>query len=139
MAFEAKRLTLSEINGMSPSQMVVMLYDGAIGALESAVEAIERGDIEARCNWVTIASEMVATLYLCLDTEKGGEIGENLGRLYGFILGRLHRINVYNDPSVAEETIALLQPLRASWLDLDRQIASERPATGTANGIAAAE
>jgi flagellar protein FliS len=129
MGFEAKHLTLSEINGMSPSAMVVMLYDGAIDALEAAVEALERGDIEARCNWVTVASEMIATLYLCLDTEKGGEIGENLGLLYSFILGRLHRINVYNDAAVAQETIRLLQPLRASWHDLDRQIASPRVAS----------
>ena len=69
--------------------------------------------------------ELVGTLYLCLDSERGGEVAENLGRIYGFILQRLHRINFENDPAIADEVIDLLVPLRDSWMELDRRIEVE--------------
>ncbi len=122
MAINATPMRSDELLSLPPSRLVVTLYDETIGSLRAAIEAIHRKDIEARCNAVSIASELLATLHLCLDHEQGGEVAENLGRLYGFLIPRLQRINIYNDVETAEDAIRLLQPLRNSWHQLDCQI-----------------
>lgn len=124
MAMDATPLRSQELLSLPPSRLVVTLYDETLGALRASIQAIHRKDIEARCNAVSVASELLATLYLCLDHEQGGEVADNLGRLYSFLIPRLQRINVYNDVDTAEDAIRLLQPLRDSWHQLDRQIES---------------
>jgi flagellar protein FliS len=122
MAKLAVRIRTEDLLKMSPNRMVAVVFDEAIAALTEAKAAIGRGDIESRCNAVSVAHELVGCLYLCLDGERGGELAENLGRIYGFVLQRLHRINFENDAAIADEAISLLQPLRDSWLELDRMV-----------------
>lgn len=106
----------------SPSRLIVLTYDGAIQSLELAIEMIGKGDIEGRWRAVEKATNMITELYMALDHEKGGEIAQNLGCLYGFCLSRLPRINFYNDKNTASDVIGILQRLRDSWDELDHQI-----------------
>jgi flagellar protein FliS len=108
-----------ELLGADPNRMVVMIYDEVLEALRTAVDAIEQDDIEGRYNAVTVATELLATLYACLDPEKGGEIAENLGAIYSVILRYLPKVNIHNDAAVAEQAMALLMPLRNSWVQLE--------------------
>jgi len=114
---------LEDMLAATPSRMVVMLYDEAIGALRTSVMAIASGDIECRCNCVTAVLEIVGHLYLCLDEKQGGDVARNLGSIYGHIISRLPMVNLYNDAEVAEEAIGLLEMLRDSWIELDARIA----------------
>lgn len=114
---------LEELMAATPTRMVAMLYDEAIGALRTAVMAISAGDIECRCNSVTAAMEIIGHLWMSLDTQHGGEVAENLGTLYGHMINRLPMVNLYNDAEIAEEVIGLLEPLRDSWAELDARIA----------------
>ena len=111
-----------ELRTVSQSGLVVMVYDEILEALGTAVEAVRAGDIEARCNAITVASDLIAHLYLALDSEQGGEIAQNLGSIYNFILTRLPQVNLANLAAPAEEAISLLEPLRVSWHDLDGRI-----------------
>ncbi len=113
-----------DLRTASQARLVVMIYDEAIGALRAAAAAIEAGDIEARCNEVTLASGLVAELYMSLDMEKGGEIADNLARLYTHVLARFPKINIDNDASCTQEIIAILEPLRDSWRELDDLISA---------------
>ena len=119
------RHRLEDMLAARPSHLVVMLYDEAIGALETAVAAVAAGDIEARCNAVTAATEIIGYLYMHLDLEQGGEVAQNLGALYAHLMGRMARVNLYNDAETAREAMRLLQPLRDSWVQLDRTIAED--------------
>lgn len=114
---------LEDMLAATPSRMVVMLYDEAIGALRTSVMAIASGDIECRCNCVTAVLEIVGHLYLCLDEAQGGDVARNLGSIYGHIISRMPMVNLYNDAEVAEEAIHLLEMLRDSWIELDARIA----------------
>lgn len=114
---------LEDMLAATPSRMVVMLYDEAIGALRTSVMAIASGDIECRCNSVTAALEIVGHLYLCLDEMQGGQVARNLGTIYGHIISRLPLVNLYNDTEAAEEAVELLEMLRESWIELDAKIA----------------
>ncbi len=126
------RHRLEEMMAATPSRLVVMLYDEAIGALRAAIAAAMRGDIETRCNSVTAATEIVGYLYMNLDLEQGGEVAGNLGAIYAHIIHRLPRVNLYNDAETAEEAISLLEPLRESWSELDSRIVAGMPDDMTA-------
>ena len=116
--------TLEELCQAFPSRLVVMLYDEAIAGLETAKDAIGRGDIEGRCNATTRTAEVISQLYLALDMEQGGAIAENLGGIYNFVLTQLPAINFRNDAQIAEQCIRLLTPIRESWFELDERIRS---------------
>ena len=115
----ASKAYQDELFQADPSRMVVMLYDETIEALQMAIDAIERDDIEERFNATTVATEVLVALFQCLDMEKGGEVAGNLANLYTFILKILPWVNVNNDPEPAKQAIQLLTPLRDAWSELD--------------------
>ncbi len=114
-----------QIMSASPAKVVAMLYERAIALLHETVEAIEAGDIERRWRANGKATEVVSHLWGTLDRERGGEIAENLNRVYGFMMMRLTMVDVTNDAQAAREVIELLEPLRRSW----QEIANGEPAS----------
>ena len=113
---------IEEIGEAYPSHLIVILYDEAINSLVAAMDAISRGDIEARFNATTRTADIISELYVSLDMELGGEIAETLASLYGHIITQLPQINFANDVMIAEQLINLLRPIRDSWSELDDRI-----------------
>ncbi len=111
MALAASQRYLSDFATLHPDRDTVLLYAAAITALEAAIEAIDRDDIEGRCRGVYAATEAVTSLYLNLDIRRFGEYADDLADLYGHILGRLVGINFYNDSRIAGDAIELLHSL----------------------------
>jgi flagellar protein FliS len=110
-----------ELSAASPAKKVAMLIDRAIQALNEAMRAIERGDIQARWTANNQAGTIIETLWRTrrtLDLEQGGEIAANLDRLYSFMLQHLTQVDLRNDPQPAADVIRLLEPLRRSWHEL---------------------
>ncbi|MFH1805539.1 MAG: flagellar export chaperone FliS [Pseudomonadota bacterium] len=107
-----------QVNTASPAKMVQMLYDKMIASLREAILAIEKGDIQARCDATTKTHELIAHLSDTLDMESGGEIARNLENLYLFSLRHLMAVDRYNDPKPAQDVIDLMIPLRDSWKEL---------------------
>jgi len=119
-----------EVSDASPVRAVAILYDRAIESLHRAVRAIEDNDVEGRRVSNEKASKIIGAMGGCLDFENGGEIADNLGRLYRFMLLRLMQVDLRNDPQPAREVIGLLEPLRQSWAALaDRVDREAMPAT----------
>lgn len=118
------RHQLDEMLTASPSRLVVMLYDEAIDALNTAAAAARSDDIETRCNAVNTGIEIVGLLYMTLDIERGGDVARNLGAIYAHIINRLPQVNLNRDPRIAEEAVGLLMPLRASWNEIDISMAA---------------
>lgn len=100
---------------IAPAQQIVLLYDGAIRFLKEAEAAIAARAIERRHNAVAKAFAIVNALQCCLDFDQGGEVARSLDRFYGYVLHRLTRIDLTNDPSICAELIGLLGQMRASW------------------------
>lgn len=117
---------VQQVMTASPLKLVAMLYDKAIQSLKETIRAIEGGDIQARWKGYQRAFEIINHLRMTLDRERGGEVAVNLDRLYGFMLMRLHQINLRNDPQSAQEVIGLLEPLRLAW----HQAAAGGPGAG---------
>lgn len=113
----------------SPEKLVFMLYDKAITSLREAIKSIEAEDIERRYKANKKATDIIMHMWQTLDMEKGGEIAVNLDRLFSFILNKLPKVDMDNDPEPAREVIKLLEPLHESW----KQLAMQKPAQGAAS------
>jgi flagellar protein FliS len=50
-----------------------------------------------------------------LDMDRGGEVAENLRRLYAFMNRRLWEANTKRDPQMIQEVITLMEELNQSW------------------------
>lgn len=100
---------------IAPAQQIVLLYDGAIRLLREAEAAIAEGAIERRHGCVAKAFAIVNALQCCLDFERGGEVARSLDRFYGYVLHRLTRIDLTNDPAICVELAGMLGQMRASW------------------------
>ncbi|HYB11445.1 MAG TPA: flagellar export chaperone FliS [Alphaproteobacteria bacterium] len=114
-----------EIVTSSATRLAVMLYDEAIRQLNIAIKAVSADDIATRYNATAMTANLIEQLHSSLDFAQGGEIAEQLGMIYRFILSRLPRINLFNDSEIAAQIIDLLEPLRDSWHALDQHQAAE--------------
>ncbi len=111
----SQKYLVQQIMSASPAKLVAMLYERAITLLHETIEAIEAGEIERRWRANAKATEVICHLWGTLDREQGGEIAENLSRLYGFMMMRLTMVDVENDAQAARDIIGLLEPLQRSW------------------------
>jgi flagellar protein FliS len=104
-----------QVNSRSPLALVVMLYDGAIVALEQARAAIGAGDLLAKRDAMSRAFAILGQLQGSLNLEAGGEVAERLDGLYTYLTDRLTAANVTCDPEPVVEAIRLLSVVRDGW------------------------
>jgi flagellar protein FliS len=103
------------VNTQSKGRLIVMLYDGAIRFMKLAIQEIEAGNWAAKGQYLSRAQDIINELDIVLDTENGGEIAQNLSRLYAYMYRRLFQANTKRDPQMIREVIALMEDLNQSW------------------------
>lgn len=101
----------------SPQKLVVMLYDGVIVALLSAINHIKSSNVAAKGASISKAITIIDNgLRASLDKKAGGEIAENLDALYDYMSRRLLQANIKNDISIIQEIHGLMSNLREAWV-----------------------
>ena len=114
------------IAGASPQRLIVMLYDGALAALQAASGAIARNDAGMRGAALSCAIAIIDEgLRPALDPRAGGEMAADLRALYGYIIHRLLYANLKADDASIDEAARLLGELRGAWETLERQARQE--------------
>jgi flagellar protein FliS len=112
-----------------PHELIVMLFDGAIAAVQKALHAMQQGDIQNKGLLISKAISIIDSgLHASLDRNAGGEIAENLASLYGYMSHRLLIANLRNDAAMLNEITTLLNDLRSAWCAIKPQMADARPA-----------
>ena len=78
MAYEriTREYQKNAVNGASPIQLVVMLYDGALKFMEAGKKAMAEGDRDKQNQNLQKAQKIVMELMSCLDMEEGKEIAK---------------------------------------------------------------
>ena len=99
----------------SPLELVVMLYDGALASLAQARDALVRHDLVAKGRAMSKAMSIVGHLQGTLNMEAGGEVAEELDRLYLYITERLLDANMKGVVEPIDESVRLLTTLRDAW------------------------
>ena len=101
----------------SPHQLIVMLFDGALRAVDTAAVQLKDADVEGKGRSIVKAIEIVGGgLAASLDHERGGDIAARLSSLYAYIVQRLSEANLGNDSDKLDEARHLLAHLRESWI-----------------------
>jgi len=111
----------TQVTSRTPLELVVMLYDGVLGHLSVARDAIERKDIMARRDAMSRALAILGELQNTLNVEHGGEIAAALDDLYSYATRRLMQAVVDNDVEPVDEVRRLLDGLRDSWRTIATQ------------------
>lgn len=100
----------------SPHKLIVMLFEGAMSAISSAVSTMKSGDIAAKGQSVSKAITIIDEgLRASLNKEAGGDIARNLDSLYEYMSRRLLEANMTNSPEMLEEVHGLLSEIKSAW------------------------
>ncbi len=95
----------------SKEELLVKVFEEIISNLNVAVYALEEGDIKTKAETLTKVTDAIAILQASLDMEKGGEIAQNLNRLYDFCMEELLRANANNEVQHIKNIIEVIQPI----------------------------
>lgn len=110
--------TVQVESSVSPLELVVMLYDGALASLGQARDALQRRDLTSKRRAMSKALSIVGHLQTTLDLEGGKDVAEELDRLYIYVTGRLLDANIKGTVEPIEESIRLLTTLRDAWSEV---------------------
>ncbi len=99
----------------SPETVLIMLYSGAINFLLRAKIAIEQKNIED-CHENIIKTQRILREFMdTLDMESGGDVAQNLYRLYEYLHHQLIQANIKKDIAILDEVIEHLRGLKETW------------------------
>ena len=100
----------------SPHSLIVMLFDGALVAVTTALQNMKAGNIPGKGQAISKAIMIIDSgLRASLNREAGGQIAGNLDSLYEYMSNRLLIANLKNQPEVLEEVYQLLKELKTAW------------------------
>ncbi|KAA3632108.1 MAG: flagellar export chaperone FliS [Calditrichaeota bacterium] len=104
--------------GKSQLDLIIKVYDGAITSLRQTREQFEKEEYNNGRIHLEKANKFVTHLFTTLDMEKGGEIAEQLSKLYAFTINQMNVIDATKDLNAIDENITVLSNLRDGWVDL---------------------
>jgi flagellar protein FliS len=103
------------IEGSTPVDLIVMLYDGALRFGAEARAALLRRDIRARATAISKMLGIVGELQGTLDLDRGGSIAASLNGLYSYVSRLLVEASAKQDVALLDEAVRLLSTLREGW------------------------
>lgn len=105
----------SNIMDASPHRLVQMLMEGVLEKIALAKGNMARHEIASKGENIGKAISIVGGLQASLNKEAGGEISENLDRLYDYMTQQLLMANSRNDEKLLDEVAGLMLDIKISW------------------------
>ena len=115
----------------SPAELILLLFDEGIRSLKKAeaafaIESPER--FESIHKHLTHSQDVILELSLSLNMEKGGEVAQNLGRIYDFMLRHLRQANAEKQLQPVIDVRELLTTLRDAWQQvMEKDLSAAEP------------
>lgn len=111
----------SAIAGADAHQLIVMVFDGLLQAVNAARGALSRGDVAGKGVQIQRAVRLLEEgLKGGLDEARGGDLAARLRGLYDYCIGRLTHANIRNDAAALTEVVALISPVADGWKEMGR-------------------
>ena len=108
----------TELESLPVAGIIAKGYDRIILELKSAIENIEKRNIKGKIENISKALDLLTTLRLGLDFEKGGEIARNLEDIYSFCEREIQLANLKNDVERLQNVIKVLDTVKSGWEEL---------------------
>ena len=118
------------VSSASPHKLIVMLFDGALVALTTAMQHMKNGNIQEKGKAISKAIMIIDSgLRASLDKKVGGQIATSLDSLYEYMSNRLLIANLRNQPAILEEVHGLLKDIKSAWVAIDTSVAGTAETT----------
>jgi|GEM_PF-650257 len=121
MAGKVSEYQRNDTLGKSQLDLVIKVYDGAINAFKTAKKNYIDNETQKGYEQLEKVRKFVTHLYTTLDFKQGGEIAEQLSKLYVFILTQLDVIAATKDLKKIDDNIKILNNLRSGWTGIKQQ------------------
>lgn len=135
-ANQFNRYKTDQYTSNNQGKLIVMMYDGAIRFIKEAINGIKSKDKHTQATYLSKAEKIISELKITLDMEKGGEVAQNLARLYNYMSEKILFSNLHGKIEPLEEVVALLANLRTAWEQISKApvqpMAQARMGTGDA-------
>ena len=105
----------SQVFDASPHRLIQMLMEGGLERLAQAQGAMARSQSAMKGELISKAIGIVGGLRESLDISKGGEMAQNLDRIYEYMIARMLEANKNNDPVPLAEVAGLLREVKSGW------------------------
>ena len=110
------------VSTASPHELILLLFNGAIAAIQTARLNMEISNPEAKGLAISKAIDIISNgLKVSLDMEAGGDLAQNLGALYDYMVRRLVHANLKNQIAALDEVTQLLEEIRSAWVEISTQ------------------
>lgn len=103
----------NSVTGSNPVQLTLMLYNGAVKFIKTAMICLEKKDFGGTNNAIIRAQDIIRYLRETLDHQY--EIAQSLTSLYDYFYRRLVEANIKKDAAILEEVASLVEDLRDTW------------------------
>lgn len=105
----------------SPHQLVVMLLDGLLDEIERIRGHMTTERLAEKGAGINKCMNIIVGLDSALDTDKGGEIAENLHQLYDFCQLELYQASIHNDLNKLANVEQVMNNIREGWVNFGQQ------------------
>jgi flagellar protein FliS len=99
----------------TPHRVIQLLLDAAVSRISEACGHVERGEVQAKGEKIAKVLGIIEALVLGLDKTVGGELAENLERLYDYASRTLLKANLENRVDLLKEVGSLLREIKQGW------------------------
>lgn len=113
------------IETATPHRLVQMLMEGVQEKLIAAKGFMASNNIAKKGEHISWAISIIDSLRACLNDELGGEVAQNLRRLYDYMEARLLEANIKNDPAVIDEVGQLMAQIKMGWDSIPSEFHSD--------------
>jgi flagellar protein FliS len=110
---------MTQVSTASGMELVMMLYDGLINFLKDAEKALSEGDYNESERLCNRSRKIIVELLASLSPDKGGEIAENLQKLYLFSLRQLINASIKKETEYIDSVIRIVSSLREGWKNIE--------------------
>lgn len=107
-----------QIKTANQGKLLLMLYQGCVKFLRLAKRHIEDKNFAGANENLIKAQSIINELMITLDREKGGEIADNLYKLYDFMNRQLIQANIKKEIKSIEIVEELILELLDAWKEI---------------------
>ncbi len=102
--------------GMTPEQLILMLYNGALDRIEKTRQGIKEKNIQKRGENLSKVIAIISELNASVDLEMNDEGTRFLRGLYAAILAELPKVSMTNDIVILNRTESYIKRLKQIWV-----------------------
>lgn len=99
----------------TPGELLLALYDGLFRFLHAAKLCFDNKQPNKAREYLSKSHAILSEFYIALDYSQAPELCANLESIYGYCMGLILQCNLKNDPSLIDDILRTLQPLKEAW------------------------